>query len=177
MKHCGVEAAITLSLLFFSLSSGAPTSNTGTTDPSDLLGNISLSLSVLEKIISESDYVTFCKLGLEAAEITGESSSIDLPEVTIQTAAQNLKDICNWFSTSTTNGTNCTSTEESAGTVKELCSPVLGLKEIKDGLTDAKTSVQNHGSYTSTQSQVESYIQELREEASESVAHFIPNLS
>lgn len=99
MKHCGVEATITLSLLFIlQLSSGAPTSNTGTTDSSELLGNISLSLRVLEKIISESDYITFCKLGLEAAEITGESSGMDLPEVTIQTAAQNLKDICNWVS-------------------------------------------------------------------------------
>ena len=101
MKHCGVTAAITLSLFFLSLvlqiSSGAPTTNTDTTDSSGLLGNISLSLRVLEKIISESDYITFCKLGLEAAEITGESG-IELPEVTIQTAAQNLKDICNWVS-------------------------------------------------------------------------------
>ena len=48
---------------------------------------------------------------------------------------------------------------------------------IKDSLTEAKTSVQNYGSYTITQSQIESYIQELREEATESVARFIPNLS
>ena len=104
MKNCQAIAVLATLLLFsmiLGLSHGAPAA--GNNDNSlNLLQNISLSLHVLENVTLntiKSEYMTLCKLGLEAAKLTQEETDLGLPAVTIQTAAQNLKDICKWVST------------------------------------------------------------------------------
>ena len=104
MKNCQAIAVLATLLLFsmtLGLSHGAPAA--GNNDNSlNLLQNVSLSLHVLENVTLntiKSEYMTLCKLGLEAAELTQEETDLGLPAVTIQTAAQNLKDICKWVST------------------------------------------------------------------------------
>ena len=104
MKNCQAIAVLATLLLFsmtLGLSHGAPAA--GNNDNSlNLLQNVSLSLHVLENVTLntiKSEYMTLCKLGLEAAELTQEETELGLPAVTIQTAAQNLKDICKWVST------------------------------------------------------------------------------
>ena len=104
MKNCQAIAVLATLLLFsmiLGLSHGAPAG--GNNDNSlNLLQNVSLSLHVLENVTLntiKSEYMTLCKLGLEAAELTQEETELGLPAVTIQTAAQNLKDICKWVST------------------------------------------------------------------------------
>ena len=104
MKNCQAIAVLATLLLFsmiLGLSHGAPAAGNNN-NSLNLLQNVSLSLHVLENVTLntiKSEYMTLCKLGLEAAELTQEETDLGLPAVTIQTAAQNLKDICKWVST------------------------------------------------------------------------------
>lgn len=57
--------------------------------------------------------------------------------------------------------------------MKNLCTPVITLKTIVDELQEVKAGIQDYNDYSFTASKINEYIQELKEEASESVARYI----